>query len=151
MFTNQTNIDMKILFIGRRYSGGIGGQVFRVAEKLQEYGFDVKLMNVPHIPIKKLKSPSFAILGSLKSLFSIDSYDVVHAFNVPSAFVMRYVKAKKKVLSVHGIYSEQVDALHSNTIASIVRTTESRVLKWADKLTTDSKIVQKAYKEKLGL
>jgi glycosyltransferase involved in cell wall biosynthesis len=28
---------------------------------------------------------------------------------------------------------------------------ESRVLKWADRLTTDSKIVQKAYKEKLGL
>jgi glycosyltransferase involved in cell wall biosynthesis len=28
---------------------------------------------------------------------------------------------------------------------------ESRVLKWADKLTTDSKMVQKAYKEKLGV
>ena len=151
MFTNQTNNDMKILFIAPRYSGGIGGHAFRVAEKLQQNGFDVKLMNVPHIPIKKLRNPSFAILGLLKSLFGRDSYDVVQAFNVPSAFVMRFVKAKKKVLSVHGIYSEQVDALHSDTTATIVKATESRVLKWADKLTTDSKMVQKAYKEKLGL
>ena len=64
---------------------------------------------------------------------------------------MRYVKAKKRVLSVHGVYSEQVDALHSDTTASVVKATESHVLKWADKLTTDSKIVQKAYKEKLGI
>ena len=142
---------MKILFIAPRYTGGIGGHAKRVSEKLRENGFDVKLMQVPHIPIKKLKNPSFAIFGSLKALFGRESYDIVHAFNIPSAFAMHYVKAKKSVLSVHGIYSEQVDALHSNTIASVAEATESRVLKWADKLTTDSKIVQKAYKEKLGI
>ena len=38
-----------------------------------------------------------------------------------------------------------------NVEASVVKATESHVLKWADKLTTDSKIVQKAYKEKLGI
>jgi len=142
---------MKILFIAPRYTGGIGGHAKRVSEKLRENGFDVKLMQVPHIPIKKLKNPSFAIFGSLKALFGRESYDIVHAFNIPSAFAMRYVKAKKRVLSVHGVYSEQVDALHSDTTASVVKATESHVLKWADKLTTDSKIVQKAYKEKLGI
>ena len=49
---------MKILFIAPRYSGGIGGHASRVAEKLQEYGFDVKLMHTSHLPIKKLKNPN---------------------------------------------------------------------------------------------
>ena len=142
---------MKILFIAPRYTGGIGGHAARVAEKLREHGFDIKLMVVPHLPVKKLKNPSFAFFGTLQALFDNERYDIVHAFNVPSAFVMRYVKAKKKVLSVHGIYSEQIEALHSNTTSSVVNIAESRVLKWADKLTTDSKMVQKDYKEKLGL
>jgi glycosyltransferase involved in cell wall biosynthesis len=142
---------MKILFIAPRYSGGIGGHAYRVAEKLRVHGFDVRLLHVPHIPIKKLKNPSFAILSSIKALVSTEKYDIVHAFNIPSAFAMRFVKANKKVLSVHGVYSEQVKALHSNSTGSMADIAESRVLKWADKLTTDSKMVQKAYKEKLGV
>lgn len=142
---------MKILFIAPKYTGGIGGHASRVAEKLQEYGFDVKLMHTSHIPIKKLKNPSFAILSSLKAMIGREKYDVVHSFNVPSAFAMKYTKAKKKVLSIHGIYSEQVDALHSKTTSSVAKITETKVLKWADKLTTDSKIVKKTYKEKLNV
>ncbi|MDC1103625.1 glycosyltransferase family 4 protein [Nitrosopumilus sp.] len=139
---------MKILFIAPKYSGGIGGHAFRVFEKLQEYGFDIKLMNTSHIPIKKLKNPSFAALSSLKAIMSTEKYDIVHAFNVPSAFAMKYTKAKKKVLSIHGVYSEQVNALHSKTISTAAKITETKVLQWADKLTTDSKIVKKMYKEK---
>ena len=139
---------MKILFIAPKYSGGIGGHAFRVYEKLQEYGFDIKLMYVPHIPIKKLKNPSFAVLSSLKAIMGTEKYDIVHAFNVPSAFAMKYTKAKKKVLSIHGVYSEQVNALHSKTTSTAAKITETKVLQWADKLTTDSKIVKKMYKEK---
>jgi glycosyltransferase involved in cell wall biosynthesis len=139
---------MKILFIAPKYSGGIGGHAFRVFEKLQEYGFDIKLMNTSHIPIKKLKNPSFAALSSLKAIMSTEKYDIVHAFNVPSAFAMKYTKAKKKVLSIHGVYSEQVNALHSKTTSTAAKITETKVLQWADKLTTDSKIVKKMYKEK---
>jgi len=142
---------VKILFISPIYEGGIGGHAFRVAEKLREIGFDVKLMHVPHVPIKNLKNPSFAIFGIIKAIFDREQYDVVHAWNVPSAFVMKFVKAKKKVLSVHGIYSEQVDVLHSTITSSMVGVTESKVLKFADILTTDSKSVQKTYQEKLGL
>ena len=142
---------MKILFIAPKYSGGIGGHAFRVYEKLQEYGFDIKLMHTPHIPIKKLKNPSFAALSSLKAIMGTEKYDIVHAFNVPSAFAMKYTKAKKKVLSIHGVYSEQVDALHSKTISTAAKITETKVLEWADKLTTDSKIVKKMYKEKLNV
>ena len=74
----------------------------------------------------------------------------VHAFNIPSAFAMRYTKAKKKILSVHGMYSDQVNALHSMTTTSAAKLAESKVLKWADKLTTDSMMVKKQYKEKLN-
>ena len=142
---------MKILFIAPRYSGGIGGHAARVAEKLKEYGFDIKLMHTSHLPIKKLKNPSFVLLSSLKAIIGSEKYDIVHAFNVPSAFAMKYTKSKKKVLSIHGIYSEQVDALHSKTISTAAKITETKVLDWADKLTTDSKIVKKIYKEKLNV
>ncbi len=142
---------MKILFIAPKYTGGIGGHAARVAEKLREYGFDIKLMHTPHIPIKKLKNPSFAVLSSLKAIIGGDSYDIVHAFNIPSVFAMKYTKAKKRVLSIHGIYSEQVDSLHSDTTAKAASITESKVLKWADKLTTDSKVVSEEYKKKLGV
>jgi len=142
---------MKILFIAPKYSGGIGGHAFRVYEKLLEHGFNIKLMHVPHIPIKKLKNPSFAVLSSLKAILGTEKYDIVHAFNVPSSFAMKYTKANKKVLSIHGVYSEQVDALHSKTISTAAKNTETKVLEWADKLTTDSKIVKKMYKEKLNV
>ena len=142
---------MKILFIAPRYSGGIGGHAARVAEKLREHGFEIKLMHAPHLPIKKLKNPSFALSSSIKAIVENEKYDIVHAFNVPSAFAMRYTKAKKKILSVHGVYSEQVDALHSDTTAVAASIAETKVLKWADKLTTDSKTVKERYKEKLGI
>ena len=142
---------MKILFIAPKFEGGIGGHAFRVARKLREKGIEVKLMQVSNIPIKKLRNPSFALFSTVKSIFSRENYDIVHAFNIPSAFAMKYVNAKKKVLSVHGVYSEQVGALHSDTTTNIAKLAEEKVLKWADKLTTDSLTVKKQYKEKLGL
>jgi glycosyltransferase involved in cell wall biosynthesis len=142
---------LKILFISPRYEGGIGGHALRVAEKLRENGHDVKLMHIPHIPIKNIKNPSFALFGMMKALLHREKYDVVHAWNVPSALVMKFVNARKKILSVHGVYSEQIDALHSSTTSSVVNAMEEKILKSADVLTTDSKSVQKTYREKLGL
>ena len=142
---------MKILFIAPKYSGGIGGHAKRVADKLQENGFDVELMHAPHVPIKKLKNPTFAVSSVLKTISGRKTYDIVHAFNLPSAFAMKYTKAKKKVLSIHGVYSEQIDALHSKTTSTKVKNKEANILKWADKLLTNSKNVKQAYKEKLNL
>jgi glycosyltransferase involved in cell wall biosynthesis len=142
---------LKILFISPRYSGGIGGHAAMLASQLTKHNFEVKMMHVPHIPIKNLKNPSFAVFGTLKGLLSNEKFDIVHGFNVPSAFAMKYAKGKKKVLSIHGVFSEQVKALHSNTLGSIATVAESKALHWADKLTTDSKISQKEYQKKLGL
>ena len=142
---------MKLLFISPRFSGGIGGHAAMLADKLTEYGFEVKKMIIPHIPIKNLKNPSFALLSSLKGIVDRESFDIVHGFNIPSAYGMKYAKGKKKVLSVHGVFSEQVKSLHSKSISSVAKIAESQVLKWPDKLTTDSKYTQKLYKEKLDI
>jgi len=87
----------------------------------------------------------------LKSITNRESFDIVHGFNIPSAYAMKYAKGKKKVLSVHGVFSEQVDTLHSKSISSVAKIAESQVLNWPDKLTTDSKATQKLYKEKFDL
>ena len=142
---------MKILFISPRYSGGIGGHASMLAEQLTNNGHDVKKMEIPHIPIKNFKNPSFTILSTIKSIVSRDSYDIVHGFNIPSAYAMKYTNSKKKVLSLHGVFSEQIEKLHSKSISSIAKIAESQVLQWPDKLTTDSKATQKIYKEKFNL
>ena len=143
---------MNILFISPTYSGagGIGPHAFRVAEKLREIGYNVELMHIPHIPIKNLKNLSFSLFGTIKGIANKKTYDVVHAWNLPSAFVMKRIKSKKKILSVHGVYSKQVKMLHSKITSGIVSSQESQILDWADVLTTDSKAVQSEYKKNLG-
>jgi len=143
---------MNVLFISPTYSGagGIGPHAFRVAEKLREIGYDVELMHVPHIPIKNLKNLSFSLFGTIKGIANKKTYDVVHAWNLPSAFIMKRIKSKKKILSVHGVYSKQVEMLHSKITSRIVGNKENQILDWADVLTTDSKAVQSEYKKKLG-
>ena len=142
---------MKFLFISPRFSGGIGGHAAMLADKLSQSGHFVKKLETTHLPIKNLKNPSFAVLSSLKSMVDRDSYDIVHAFNIPSAYAMKYAKGKKKVLSVHGVFSDQIDSLHSKSVSSIAKSAESQVLHWPDKLTTDSKATQKLYKEKSNI
>jgi len=142
---------VKFLFISPKYSGGIGGHAAMLANQLEHSGHSVTKMQTPHIPIKNFKNPSFAILGALKGIISRENYDIVHAFNVPSAFAMHYAKGKKKILSVHGVFSDQVKVLHSSIISTIATNVESKVLKWADRLTTDSKTSQTEYKKKLNL
>ena len=142
---------MKLLFISPRYEGGIGGHAKRVAEKLREYGFDVELMNIPHVPIKNLKNPSFTILGTMKAMINPKKYDVVHAWNIPSSFIMKKINAKKKILSVHGIYGQQIEIIHSKTTSKIGKKAEEEAFKIPDVFTTDSKYVQNFYKKQLGI
>jgi len=142
---------MKFLFISPRFSGGIGGHAAMLADKLSQNGHFVKKLETTHLPIKNLKNPSFAVLSSLKSLVDRDSYDIVHGFNVPSAYAMKYAKGKKKILSIHGVFSEQINSLHSKSVSSLAKSVESQVLQWPDKLTTDSKATQKLYKKKFNI
>ena len=118
---------------------------------LEKSGHDVSKMNVPHIPIKNLKNPSFTFLSSLMGTLWRENYDIVHGFNIPSVFAMRRINSKKKVLSIHGVYSEQVEAIHSTTIGRLASSIESKVLTWPDKLITDSRKSQLEYKKKLHI
>ena len=142
---------MNILYISPTFEGGIGGHAKRIAEKLQENGFDIELMNVSHIPIKNLKNPSFTIFGTIKAMLNSKEYDVVHAWNIPSALIMKKINAKKKILSVHGVYGQQVEQIHSKTISKIGKKAEEKAFQIPDVFTTDSKYVQKFYKNNLGL
>ena len=98
--------------------------------------------------MKKLKNPSFVIFGKLKALIDNETYDAVHAWNVPSAFIMKNIKSNKKILSIHGIYSEQIELLYSRTTGKLAKVGESKAFSYSTKLTTDSKTVQQYYKEK---
>jgi len=142
---------MKFLFISSTYTGGTGNHALMLANRLVTYGHEVERMQVPHIPIKNLKNPSFTILSTLKGLFSTKNYDIVHAFNVPSAFAMRFAKGKKKVLSIYGIYSENIKTIHSEKLGWIGVLAESKALTWADRSITDSRATQKEYKEKFDI
>ena len=99
-----------------------------LADQLQQHGFQIDFVDPPKIPIKNLKNPSFVITSSLSSFFK-GSYDIVHAFNVPSAFAMKAARAKKRVLSIHGVFSDQVNALHSSALGNAAKTAEQNALK----------------------
>ena len=142
---------LKLLFISPRFSGGIGGHAAMLADQLIKYGFEVEKLEVPHIPIKNLKNPSFAIFSSLKGILNRDDFDIVHGFNIPSAYAMKFANGKKKVLTLHGVFGVHISTLHSKPVSSVAKIAESQVLKWPDALTTDSKATQKDYKEQTGL
>ena len=142
---------MKILFIAPKYTGGNGIHITRIYKKLDAYGFEVKLLRAPHIPIKKLKNLSFAVFCAIRALANTESYDVVHAFNVPSAPAMRCTRAKKRILSIHGVYSDQMGMLYSGVVGILARAVELRALGWADMLATDSEASRRRYMEKLGI
>lgn len=142
---------MKILFIASNYAGGNGAHIMRVSGMLRKYGFEVSQLEAPHVPIKNLKNPSYALLGAIKTLVSRQSYDIVHAFNVPSALAMRCTRAQKRVLSIHGVFSDQIGMIHTGALGRIAKLAESVAIRWADKLATDSEASRKRYSDMLGV
>ena len=108
-------------------------------------------MSASHIPIKNLKNPSFAVFGVIKAIAKTKEYDVVHAWNVPSAFVMEKIKTKKKILGIHGVYGQQIEQIHSKITSKIGKSAEKKALKMADVFTTDSKYVKDSYKNEWGV
>ena len=148
---NKKFLKLNILYISPTFIGGIGGHAFRVSEKLNQNDFNIELMKIPHIPIKNLKNPSFTIFGKIKTMINKKSYDLVHAWNIPSGIVMKNIKAKKKILSIHGVYGEQVEVIHSKSISKLGKIAEKSAINNADILTTDSKFVQKEYFNKFDL
>jgi len=133
---------VKILLISPTQSGigGIAQHVQGLTKFLKKKGYCVEITsseNTFTIPIKGLKNPSFMISSFLKTKFNKD-YDIVHAHNISSALAMKNIKGKK-ILSIHGIFSNQINHLHGKTLASISSKYEKNALKWADAITVISK------------
>ena len=143
---------MKILLISPTLNGigGIAQHVRDLINFLKEHGHQVDIItseNILTIPIKKLKNPSFLISSFLKAKL-MKKYDIVHAQHPISALAMKNVSGKK-ILSIHGIYAEQVGLLHGKFSSYFSNKYELNALKWADVVTAGSNEAYEYY-NKLG-
>ena len=133
---------MKILFISPTQSG-IGGTAKHVqglTNYLESKNHSVKIIsseNTFTIPIKKLKNPSFMLSALLKTKFG-KNYDIIHAHHPTAALAFKGSSAKK-VVTFHGVFSNQIGMLHGKTAQNLSNKYEQNALKWADAITTGSK------------
>jgi len=133
---------VNILIISPTQSGigGIAQHVQGLTKFLKKNGHKVEIIsseNTFTLPIKRLKNPSFMISSFLKSKFK-KNFDIVHAHNIPAALAMKN-SSGKKILSLHGIFSEQIDQLHGTITGKISKKYEKDALTWADAITVVSK------------
>lgn len=141
-------MDMRILMISPKVRGigGIAQHVSTLVERLRDRGHDVRVISAENLPIlrkKGLRNPSFAVFASLRSF--LRKFDVVHAHNVPSAIPMRLARGKR-VLTIHGVYSENVEMIHGRLVARIGRYLERKAIEWADVLTVVSESAAQHYR-----
>ncbi len=139
---------MRILIISPTQSGigGIAQHVKGLSNFLKKNGNEVEIIsseNTFTIPIRKLKNPSFILSAFFKTKFK-KNYDIVHAQNPLAALAMKNVSGKK-ILSIWGIYSKQVELLHGKTTGKLSDKFEKKALEWADAITVASKEIQEHY------
>lgn len=133
---------MQVLIISPTQTGigGIAQHVQGLSKFLKNSGHNVDVLsseNTFTLPIKGLKNPSFMMSAFLKTKFKKGN-NIVHAHNLPSALPMKY-SSGKKILTLHGIYSKQVDVLHGQTTGKISSSYEKDALAWADAITVISR------------
>ena len=133
---------MKILLISptEKGIGGIAQHIQGLSQFLIAKNHKVNIIsseNTFTIPVKGFKNPSFMLSSFLKTRTSKEN-DIVHAHNIPSALAMKNVPGKK-ILSLHGIYSQQITNLHGKIYSSVSKNYEDKALKWADVITAVSK------------
>lgn len=135
--------------------GGIAQHVSKLIERLRDSGYYVDVISIensPHIPVKGLYNPSFGISSSFISMakrLGGMEYDVVHGHNPPSLISLKIARAKAKILTLHGLYSEQVSLLHGKHLGYISRLLGEYVLRGLDVVTCVSKEATKYY-ESIG-
>jgi glycosyltransferase involved in cell wall biosynthesis len=144
---------MRVLVVSPRVSGlgGVAQHVGKLVELLRRDGHEVDVVsveNTPYIPVKGLMNPSFALTALAKAVAKRllgCSYDVVHAHNVPSAPAMRAARGGR-VLTLHGVFSEQVGYLHGGLAGRLGAWAERKALGWADAVTAVSRSVAERYR-----
>jgi glycosyltransferase involved in cell wall biosynthesis len=142
---------LRILIISPTQSGigGIAQHVSGYANFLTKQGHQIKIIsseNTPTIPVRGLKNPSFMVSSFLKAKFQ-KGFDIVHAFNVPAAVAMKGISGKK-ILSLQGMFSDQVEMLHGSAVGRISSNLEKKALEWADAITVPSVEMLELYSKK---
>ena len=132
---------MNILLISPTLEGigGIAQHVRDLIKFLKENGHQVDVIsseNIPTIPIKKLKNPSFLLSSFFKTKF-MKKYDIVHAQHPIAALAMKNVTGKK-ILTIHGVYNQQIEMLHGKLGSTFSNKYEKNALTWADAITAGS-------------
>ena len=120
--------------------GGVAQHVQGLSNFLKQKGHRVDIIsseNTFTVPIKGLKNPTFMVSALFKTKLKKGN-DIVHAHNLPAALPMRNATGKK-VLSLHGIYSKQIELLYGKTSGKLSSTYEKDALTWADAITVISK------------
>lgn len=143
---------MKILMITPKISGigGVATHVSKLVEFLRRDGHEVEVIaseNTPIVPVKGLMNPSFTATSALKAIYKRlrgERFDVVHAHNIPSALAMR-VSSGYRILTLHGVYSEQIGYLHGSALGRLSRLVEKQALGWANAVTAVSSRVAEHY------
>ena len=141
---------MKILLISPTLEGigGIAQHTRDLIKFLQKSGNHVDVIsseNIPTIPIKKLKNPSFLISSFFKTKF-MKHYDIVHAQHPIGGLAMKNISGKK-ILTIHGIYSQQIEMLHGKSSSIFSNKYEKNILTWADAITAGSTEAYNYYKK----
>jgi glycosyltransferase involved in cell wall biosynthesis len=143
---------MKILMITPKISriGGVATHVSKMVQFLTRDGHEVEIIsseNTPIVPVKGLMNPSFTATSAVKAIYKRlrgERFDVIHAHNIPSALAMRF-SSGYRVLTLHGVYSEQIGYLHGSALGRLSRLVERRALRWANAVTAVSSIVAEHY------
>ena len=143
---------MQVLIISptQKGIGGIAQHVQGLSMFLRQNGHKIEIIsseNTFTLPIKGLKNPSFMVSAFFKTKLKKDN-DIVHAHNLPAALPMKNASGKK-ILTLHGIYSEQIDMLHGKTTGKLSSSYEKDALTWADEITVITKEAYDHY-TKLG-
>lgn len=133
---------MKILIISPTQSGigGISKHVQGLTTYLESKNHSVKIIsseNTFTIPINKLKNPSFMLSALFKTKL-YKNYDIIHAHHPIAAFAFKGHPAKK-IVTFHGVYSNQIEMLHGKTAQTLSNKYEQNALKWSDAITAGSK------------
>ena len=141
---------MKILLISPTLNGigGVAQHTRDLIKYLKKSGNQVDVIsseNIPTIPIKKLKNPSFMFSAFFKTKFTKD-FDIIHAHHPIAALSFKGTSAKK-VVTFHGIFNKQIEILHGETAQNISNKYEQNALKWADAITAGSKEAYEYYSD----
>ena len=143
----------KVLLIAPRISGvgGIAQHVRQLARRLNKAGWEVHLLSSETMELsmkKGIANIEYAFASAAKCLRK--SYDIAHGHNLPSILALKTIRAKAKLLTLHGIYSKQISLIHGKLIGLAAKLAEKTTLRWVDKVTAVTKLATSYYR-RLGI